>query len=52
MGGRAWLLDASIYIFRAWFSLPDRWYTADGMPLNAGFVVDKILEEVAKGRAA
>ena len=45
MGGRAWLLDASIYIFRAWFSLPDRWYTADGMPLNAvygyaGFLCD------------
>jgi hypothetical protein len=24
----------------------------DGMPLNAGFVVDKVLEEVAKGQAA
>jgi 2-oxoglutarate ferredoxin oxidoreductase subunit alpha len=24
----------------------------DGMPLNAGFVVDKVLEEIAKGRAA
>ena len=24
----------------------------NGMPLNAGFVVDKVLEEVAKGRAA
>ena len=24
----------------------------DGMPLNAGFVVDRVLEEVAKGRAA
>ena len=24
----------------------------DGMPLNAGFVVDKVLEEAAKGRAA
>ena len=22
---RAWLIDAPIYIFRAWFSLPDRW---------------------------
>ena len=32
---RAWLLDASIYIFRACFSLPDRWYNDDGMPLNA-----------------
>jgi 5'-3' exonuclease len=32
---RIWLLDASIYIFRAWFSLPDRWHTDCGMPLNA-----------------
>ena len=24
----------------------------DGMPLNAGFVVDKVLEEIAKGQAA
>ncbi|MGB5489569.1 MAG: 2-oxoacid:acceptor oxidoreductase subunit alpha [Woeseiaceae bacterium] len=24
----------------------------DGMPINAGFVVDKVLEEIAKGRAA
>lgn len=42
---RAWLIDASIYIFRAWFSLPDRWHTQDGMPLNAlygyvGFLLD------------
>ena len=33
--GRLWLIDASIYIFRAWFSLPDRWHTHDGLPLNA-----------------
>ena len=32
---RAWLIDASIYIFRAYFSLPDRWHNAEGMPLNA-----------------
>ena len=24
----------------------------DGMPLNAGFVVDKVLDEIAKGQAA
>jgi len=24
----------------------------NGMPMNAGFVVDKVLEEIAKGRAA
>ncbi|TXS95633.1 flap endonuclease [Parahaliea maris] len=35
MREQAWLVDASIYIFRAWFSLPDRWHTAAGMPLNA-----------------
>jgi 5'-3' exonuclease len=42
---RACLIDASIYIFRAYFSLPERWHTADGQPLNAvygyaGFLVD------------
>lgn len=42
---RACLVDASIYIFRAWFSLPDRWHNDDGMPLNAvygyaGFLLD------------
>ncbi|WP_165954262.1 5'-3' exonuclease [Seongchinamella unica] len=35
MAQRAWLLDASIYIFRAWFSLPERWHNGDGIPLNA-----------------
>ena len=45
MSNRAFLIDASIYIFRAWFSLPDRWHTPDGMPLNAvygyvGFLLD------------
>lgn len=34
-GGRAWLIDASIYIFRAYFALPERWHSADGRPLNA-----------------
>ncbi len=42
---RVWLVDASVYIFRAWFSMPDRWYSDDGMPLNAvvgyaGFLYD------------
>lgn len=32
---RVWLVDASVYIFRAWFSMPDRWHTDDGLPLNA-----------------
>jgi 5'-3' exonuclease len=32
---RAFLIDASVYIFRAWFAVPERWHTADGLPLNA-----------------
>ena len=35
MSPRAWLVDASIYIFRAYFSLPDRWHTDEGLSLNA-----------------
>ncbi|MBN7798857.1 5'-3' exonuclease [Parahaliea mediterranea] len=45
MPRQAWLVDASIYIFRAWFSLPDRWTSPEGLPLNAvvgysGFLLD------------
>jgi len=45
MPAHSLLVDASIYIFRAWFGLPDRWHTPDGMPLNAvvgylGFLLD------------
>ncbi len=32
---RAWLVDTSIYIFRAYFSLPERWHSPQGYPLNA-----------------
>lgn len=47
MAQRAWLVDASIYIFRAWFSLPDRWHSPEGLPLNAvvgysGFLLDLV----------
>ena len=42
---RLWLLDASIYIFRAWFSMPDRWHTPDGMPLNAVYGYTRFLLE-------
>lgn len=31
----AWLIDASIYVFRAWHSLPDDFSDADGQPVNA-----------------
>jgi len=41
---RAWLIDASIYIFRAWFSLPaDRWYTHSGQPVHAVYGYTKFL---------
>ncbi len=40
-----YLVDASIYIFRAYFSLPERWFSPEGYPLNAvygytGFLLD------------
>lgn len=45
-----YIIDASIYVFRAWFSLPDTLTGADGAPVNAvyGFVrfVTELLEEV------
>lgn len=30
-----YLLDASIYIFRAWFGIPDHFYDQQGRPVNA-----------------
>ncbi len=30
-----YLLDASIYIFRSYFAMPDAWHNADGYSLNA-----------------
>ncbi len=58
MTERAWLVDASIYIFKAWFSLPDRWHSPDGLPLNAvvgyaGFLLgllEQLLEVPADDR--
>jgi 5'-3' exonuclease len=44
-GSRAYLIDASIYIFRAWFSLPDQWHTSEGMPLNAVYGYTRFLLE-------
>ncbi|MDO5505626.1 MAG: 5'-3' exonuclease H3TH domain-containing protein [Pseudoxanthomonas suwonensis] len=32
---RLYLVDASLYVFRAWHSMPDQWHDADGWPLNA-----------------
>ena len=33
--GTVYLVDASIYIFRAWFSLPDTLTSTEGKPVNA-----------------
>lgn len=30
-----YLIDASMYVFRAWHSLPDTFFDADGQPVNA-----------------
>ena len=47
--GRVYLLDASIYIFRAYFSMPDRWFTPQGMPLNAVYgYVATLLDLIAQ----
>ncbi|MEH6549795.1 MAG: 5'-3' exonuclease H3TH domain-containing protein [Pseudomonadales bacterium] len=35
MSSSVYLVDASIYIFRAYFSLPDDWHHPNGQPLNA-----------------
>ena len=32
-----YLVDASVYIFRAWFSMPDEFTTAKGEPTNAAY---------------
>ena len=42
---RVYLIDASIYIFRAWYSVPDTLYNDAGQPINAlhgfaGFLAD------------
>ena len=48
-----YLVDASIYIFRAYFSLPERWHSPEGYPLNAvygytSFLVE-LLEQLGPG---
>jgi 5'-3' exonuclease len=48
--GPIYLVDASIYVFRAWYSVPDEFATAEGEPTNAvygytGFICS-LLEQV------
>lgn len=35
--GPVYLVDASIYVFRAWFSVPDEFSTENGEPTNAAY---------------
>ena len=46
MTARALLVDASIYIFRAYFSLPERWHSPEGYPLNAVYGYTSFLVEL------
>ena len=41
----AYLIDASIYIFRAWFSVPDSMRGENGMPVNAVYGFCRFLTE-------
>lgn len=51
-----YLIDASVYIFRAWFSMPDQFSDAAGRPTNAvyGFArfLCELLEETSARQAA
>ena len=40
---RLYLIDASIYIFRAYFSLPAHWHSPCGYPVNAVFGYSRFL---------
>ena len=41
-----YLVDASIYIFRAWFSLPSQMLGSNGSPVNAAYGFTKFLTEL------
>lgn len=51
-----YLVDASVYVFRAWFSLPDEFSDADGHPTNAvyGFtrLLCQLIEDVSPSHIA
>ena len=56
MSGVVWLVDSSLYVFRAWHSMPDEFRDADGAPVNAvhgfaRFVLD-VLERHKPARIA
>ena len=47
-----YLIDASIYIFRAWFSVPDSMRGENGMPVNAVYGFCRFLTEFAERSGA
>lgn len=40
-----YLIDASVYVFRAWFALPDSFHAPDGRPVNAVYGYTRFLLE-------
>jgi 5'-3' exonuclease len=46
--GPLYLVDASIYIFRAYFSLPERWHSPEGYALNAVYGYASFLLDLFK----
>ena len=47
-GGPLYLLDASIYIFRAYYSLPERWHSPEGYSLHAVYGYTSFLLDLLK----
>lgn len=43
-----YLVDASIYIFRAWFSIPDSLVGSDGHPINALYGFARFVTEIVE----
>ncbi|WP_329742705.1 5'-3' exonuclease [Dyella sp. A6] len=56
MSSAAHLVDGSLYVFRAWHSMPDEFFDADGHPVNAvhGFTrfLCELLERTRPGHVA
>ena len=51
-GRSTYLIDASIYIFRAWHSLPDQFHDPDGRPTNAVYGFARFLCELLEETSA
>ncbi len=51
-GSAVHLIDASVYIFRAWFAMPDRFVDPFGQPTNAVYGFARFLCELIESTAA